>query len=537
MANNALLRDIQLDMERADLASASNKCLQVLRADPANVPVMEHYGEIALQRRRNEDAMLIFQKLLAVAPRNIHAHQRLAALYNDQGDVYHATGHARAALEIDHRLVEPHIILGVIAITEGRKGDGAEEFAQAHKWSSDRLEVDLAQAQALNTVGRFDEAAILLRELIALYPDAIAPYSALASIGRIIAGHEDEALLRSLLTGDGTLRQPFVDSPHDAALAHMALFKLESDAGNHSAAFTYLECAKENYRRDTEFDVAANKKQCLALHEVFSGQFVRTHQDVGWNSDEVIFVVGMPRSGSTLLERILASEENVAPGDELSTVDRLLQEVCARYGKNQHDTACLQHLPKPVWAELGKEYIRRARAQVPDGRYFVDKNLGNIFRIGFIKTMLPRAPIIHCVRHPVATCLSIFEQNFASSHPYSNDLAWLGEMYLCYREALQYWQAVYPDSIFDVAYEDIVSDAEKASAELFDRLGLKGQRDMQKSQSSGLIRTASQWQARQAVHTGSVERWKHYREQLRPLLDKLAPILDMDDLSWIRNTE
>jgi len=164
---------------------------------------------------------------------------------------------------------------------------------------------------------------------------------------------------------------------------------------------------------------------------------------------------------------------------------------------------------------------------VPEGRHFVDKLPANFAAIGFIKTMLPQARIIHLRRHPVSTCLSIYEQDFAGAHPYSNDLQWLGQYYLLYWELMEHWRRLLGTELIELDYEALVADPEQTLERLAQTLGLDRRTgEPEPSQPAGQIITASLWQARQPVYSDSVQRWRHYEQQLSPLLETLAPILD-----------
>jgi hypothetical protein len=154
---------------------------------------------------------------------------------------------------------------------------------------------------------------------------------------------------------------------------------------------------------------------------------------------------------------------------------------------------------------------------------------GNYLGLGFIRIMLPAARIIHMRRHPMATCLSIYEQDFARAHGYGNDLRWLGRQYLQYRELMDHWKGLFGDAIIELDYEALVADREGTAGWLADRLGLArdgGELDHLKSH--GRIMTASLWQARQPIHSDSVARWKRYERELQPLLEVLAPVLGED---------
>jgi len=230
---------------------------------------------------------------------------------------------------------------------------------------------------------------------------------------------------------------------------------------------------------------------------------------------------------------VLSSSAGIQPAGELPLVSRLSQEACARFGTNQYDLQALARVSDDAWLELGETYISRARQWVASGDHFVDKMPSNYYYLGFISTMLPRARIISMTRHPVATCLSIYEQDFATAHAYSNDLVSIGQTYLNYHRLMAYWRSLFGESIVEVAYESLVTDPHGTLGQLARQLDLDLGSDLSaigESQRGGEIRTASRWQARQAIHGESLQRWQKLRGQLQPLLQVLEPILDPQDV-------
>jgi hypothetical protein len=338
-------------------------------------------------------------------------------------------------------------------------------------------------------------------------------------------------LIRGLVGKDGKLRPKIDDGAASSRAAYMALFKLESALGNVDQALEYLYAAKAIRKKDFPFDPERQKRTFDGIKELYSAEFMRAREGVGSDNDEPIFVVGMPRSGTTLLERVLSSAPAVAAAGELDLVERVREEVCAHYGANQYDVDCLAKVPETVWRQMGEEYVIRARKRLGRQKHFVDKMPDNYRNLGLIKLMLPRARIINVTRHPVANCLSIFEQDFAGGHYYNNDLDTLGERYLLYVDLMEHWRTLFAGDIVDVEYESVVSDPAGTARYLNERLELDidlGQ--LQTAQNEGEIRTASRWQARQEIHTGSVERWREIKDHLQPLLQVLAPILKEEDL-------
>jgi tetratricopeptide (TPR) repeat protein len=529
-AEPALARVRKLISE-SNYPEAARECLDFLRGQPAHVEANMLYGELAVLMQRPHDAIIIYRKLLSAAPTHPVAHDRLAYLYNQTGDIANAVKHAEVALRHDSGAIESRLALGASALLDGDKEKALAIFDEARGLVEDDLDVEKAYMDALLQVGEFDKAAQLIHELLARYPDNAPLYNSLSRTRKFREGDPDIEVIRGLVDERGAFRNKhWQESEQVPAL--MALHKVESDLGNHETAFNYLRRAMDIRRQEAPYEhqrVALAHEQQQAL---FNADFFSHHtaRGLGSTATDPIFIICMPRSGSTLLERVLGGSPQVSAAGELPLAHRLTQELCAKFGDNQHDLAGLRKVPDEVWAQAGDEYVRRARSRIDGAPFFTDKMPGNFMLLGCIRAMLPRAKIIHLCRHPVANCLSIYETDFASGHDFSYDLEGLGNYYVAYRQSMDYWRGLFGQDIIEVRYEDLVSDTAETVATLGQRLQLDlDVGAIEASQQSGNILTASQWQARQPIHTRSVERWKLLEDQLEPLLRALAPVWRPED--------
>jgi len=517
------LEAIWQDILHGRFSEAAETCLSILRRDPRDGPVIYLYGKLALEMGRAEDAIVILRKLLALKSDHKGAHEDLAYAYSQTGDNERARQHAQQALSIDPDLVVPRMVLGSVALSEGREEEALQYIEEARTLAPGHAGVEKLYASSLLNLGRFSEAQALLRGLIARHPTECLLYRQLADSQRFREGDPDLELIRSLASPDGSLALDC--APAEQAYAHLALFKVESDLDHTDAAFEHLRRAKDIRKTIIPpYDAREIDDRRQQMEAVFSAAFYETAGGSGCDSPAPIFIVGMPRSGTSLLERVVSSHPEVAAAGEMPIVGRLMDEACVKVGKNQFDLPALATMPQEYWRDLGEAYLRLARQRVGDTPYFTDKMPDNAFRIGFIRAMLPAARIIHIARHPVATCLSIYEQDFTQMS-YSNDLAWVGAHYVTYRRAMDYWRGLFGDDIIEVEYESLVGDTTATLAMLGERLGLAFDPDtIDASQQAGEIATASRWQARQPIHGDSVDRWQRLETQLQPLLETLAPV-------------
>ena len=521
-----LMASARHDAAEGRFTEAAKKTLAVLRQTPASLEALDLYGALAIRLRRPQDAISIFGRALQVDPKHWVAHAQLASLYFQEGDYLAAAHHAHSAIAQNPRAADPYTVLGSILLSQKREREAKAHFETARALVPDGERVDSAYATALVFNGDFAEAGEILRRLIAQHPEQSRYYALLAQLRKLQAGDSDAALIRSLLDANGRITHKYPSDSDERVWAYMALYKLESDLGNYRQAFPYLQAAKATLKARHPFSPEDSERRHREIRTAFDTDFFARRASVGFLAEDPIFVVGMPRSGTTLLEQILCSHPQVRGAGELMLARRLQDGACARFGAGPSDLEALKRVPAEVWKQLGEEYVRQARLRVPEGRYFIDKMPGNYLGLGFIRTMLPRARIIHLRRHPVATCLSIYEQNFATPLGYSNDLRWLGRQYLQYRGLMDHWNGLFGEAIVELDYEALVSECEGTLGWLADRLGLEQDgRELDHLKTDSRILTASLWQARQPIHCDSVARWRRYEQQLQPLLEELAPVL------------
>ncbi|RUW28774.1 sulfotransferase, partial [Mesorhizobium sp. M1E.F.Ca.ET.041.01.1.1] len=235
-----------------------------------------------------------------------------------------------------------------------------------------------------------------------------------------------------------------------------------------------------------------------------------------------IFVVGMPRSGTTLVEQIIASHPQVFGAGELSI---LKTAVGKQFPMNMPGgfPRGIAGMPDKAFAEAGQAYLDMLHSRYPGFRHVTDKMPGNFLLVGFLHMMLPKAKIVHCARDAAATCLSIFKVHFrGDSHRYGYDLGELADFYNLYTDIMAHWHKVLPGVVHDVRYEDFVTDQEGQTRALMAHLGLPwDDKVLSFHETDRPVRTASAAQVRQPMYQGSVDLWKRYGDRLKPLLDRL----------------
>jgi len=386
----------------------------------------------------------------------------------------------------------------------GRTEEALAAFDRAYALGHDRATTLTLKASGLLEIGRLDEAERTLEAALALAPDLATAWSALAELRSFAPGDPALATMEGFLATSPNLR-----SVEARTLMHFALGKAYRKAGDVPNAFRHLASGNALKRRSIVYDVATDEQFARNAIAFYTPELMRRLGGTGDASRAPIFVIGMPRSGTSLVEGILASHPAVHGAGELTLFDRAVAEV---------GTGDL--------TALGARYIALVDAIAPPAQRVVDKLPSNFRHVALLHLALPRARIIHCVRDALDTCFSCFATNFTGRQDFSWDLAETGRYYRAYAALMEHWRAVLsPGIMLDVNYEDVVADLEGSARRMLAFCDLPWDDAVLRFyETSRPIRTASFKQARQPVYTTSVHAADAYREELRPLIDALGPL-------------
>ena len=321
---------------------------------------------------------------------------------------------------------------------------------------------------------------------------------------------------------DKVLRQ--IPRARDAANRqhlHFAAAKILDDVGDYDRAFQHFREANALARRP--WDAGAYRALCRATRALFTADFFDARRDWGLEEAAPIFIVGMPRSGSSLLEQMLASHAQVAGVGEIPDIPSIVEAVSGRLAPGRYP-ADIGRLPRGDFAGFAAAYARRLQTLTGSAALrAVDKNLRNFLYVGLIRVMFPRARIIHCRRHPLDTALSCFFQNFAGGQEFSFKLENIVQYHQGYRELLAHWQAFLPGSIYEIGYELLVANPETSLRGLLEYCDLPWDSAcLEHATTRRSVATASSWQVRQPLYQRSLARWRNYEKHLGPLRELLV---------------
>lgn len=307
-----------------------------------------------------------------------------------------------------------------------------------------------------------------------------------------------------------------------AAGVAYALSKECEDCGQSERAFGFLE-AGANFKRQTmKYDIAVDLETFEKLRSTFTTEAL-DRMGQGFATEEPIFILGLPRTGSTLLERILSSHSGVYAAGELHHLDAAMMEEIRKLGPIANRSELIAKSAQADMTAIGRGYLERTRPFTGHTPRFIDKRPLNYLSLGIIHSALPNAKIIHVRRTPLDACFAIYKFLFGDAYAWSYKLDEIGQYYVGYRRLMDHWRTVIPGKIIDVKYEDLVLDLESESRRLLEKVGLEWEAAcLAFHENAAATMTGSAVQVRQKIYTSSVGRWRDYEAQLKPLADTLA---------------
>jgi tetratricopeptide (TPR) repeat protein len=492
-----------------------------LRERPTDIAAMRMLAEVAARLGRYHDAELLLESCLELAPAFHGARHNYAVALLRQGR------HAAALAEIDRLLgAEPRNPNYRTLQAAGLAGIG--EYARAIDVYDGLIKeyprqgrIWMSYGHALKTAGRVDQGIDAYRRSAQLEPQLGEVWWSLANLKTYRFGAADIAQMRTQLA-----RQDL--SPEDRLHFHFALGKALEDQAEYEQSFQQYQQGNSLRRGRVHYEPDRIRQHVAAARKLFTPEFFAARTGVGSGSAEPIFIVGLPRAGSTLVEQILASHSQVEGTMELPDVPALAQTVAERAG---HETLrypeALGALPLAELRRIGDDYLARTRIQRKMHRArFIDKLPNNFLHVGFIHLMLPNARIIDARRHPLGCCFSNFKQHFARGQNFTYDLAELGAYYRSYVELMAHFDAVLPGRVHRVLYERMVEDTESEVRRLLEYCGLPFEAQcLRFYENERAVRTASSEQVRSPIYREGMEQWRRFGPWLAPLEETLGTVL------------
>ncbi|MCE9633376.1 MAG: sulfotransferase [Methylophilales bacterium] len=507
--------------ELGSYQQSAEQFAEVVRINPDLLIARIQLGLLYMQLEQWREATEQFNQVCKQKPDMAEAFERLGFCLLNLWRYADAENVFKHALQIT-----PNSVLACGGLAEALMG--LNKAPEAVKWmrkaailAPDNHKIRVKLGRALIEAGNQQEAIEIFEELIRLRPNDVSAYLELALIHRF--GEQDTPRINQVehLLKVGGVNQ------HQISETYFALGKMYDDIGLYDEAFIAYSKGGSLYmeKQPRDFDMVLLREELTAICSSYTKNFFSGHSDIGHDSEVPVFIVGMPRSGTTLTEQILASHSQVAGAGEVNFWHSSKVMLPIELATDIPYPECIGLLQQPVVLQIAEKYLTQIQELInhDTASRIVDKMPQNFFFLGLIAIVFPKAKIIHIQRDAMDTCLSIYFQKFKEAHLYAYNLEHLGHYYKEYERLMQHWREVLPIKMLEIKYEDLVADQERVTREMINYIGLPwDERCLQPEKSNKVVRTASLWQARQPVYKTSVARWKNYEKHLQPLKDALG---------------
>ncbi|RWE57272.1 MAG: tetratricopeptide repeat protein [Mesorhizobium sp.] len=517
-ADDALLKQAYAFQQAKRLDEAQDLCLRVLARTPNHPLALYILGTVYLGYD-DERALRCFARAVGEEPKNPFYHLSLGEAYVKVSEYSPAIRHMQYALELQPGLIEALCALGRTYTAFDKPDMALPLYEKALKINRDHPKVRAGLASALSGLGRMDEAAVYLKEAIERRIEVPSAYNDLVQTRKFTEEPEElQSILREL--GNPKLGSKGAQQLHHAA------GKVLNDLKRYDEAFDHFTKAKQ--ASGYKFDIDLYRRWVDSMIETFTPEMLAASASYGNPSEVPVFVVGMPRSGTTLTEQICASHPDVHGAGELSKLMRVANAI-GLMNRSLGDVAqSIKSITADLSRTLAEEHLSYLHERAPAALRIVDKTPHNFELIGLIGLLFPNARIIHCRRDAIDNCVSCFVLNFSEGHSYNTDLKTLGLYYREYDRLMQHWNEVFPGLIFENRYETLVEDQEAQSRRLIDYLGLPwDDACLRFFDRDGSVNTPSRWQVRQPIYKSSVKRWKNYENEIQPLIQSLGDLAEI----------
>jgi Tfp pilus assembly protein PilF len=498
------------------LAEAEVWYRRALAAQPNNADALNSLGIVALQTGRHGLAVELTRQAIQRDGENSIYFGNLGNAFYGLGKFHDAVAAYRKALSIKPDSAEAHSNLGAAQEQLGKLDEAIAAYRRAISLKPDYADAHANLGVALEEQGKLDEARNAFEKAIELAPARAVNYRLLSEVKRFSATDQHLAAMEKLARDMGSL------SSQDQIDLHFALAKAYGDLGDHEGSFRHLLDGNALKRQRMGYDEPLMLAMFDRIRSVFTPELMRDKQTCGHTSSVPVFIVGMPRSGTTLVEQILASHPKVFGAGEISEFVNAMERFTSPNEATARFPEVVSSMPDDQLRQLGASYVSAISALAPNAERVVDKMPMNFLFAGLIHLVLPNARIIHTRRDPLDTCLSCFSKLFTNRHQYSYDLAELGRYYRGYEMLMEHWRRVLPPGVMlEVQYEQLITDLEGEARRIVGHCGLEWDAAcLSFHETERAVRTTIQ--VRQPIYRSSIGRWRVYEHQLGPLIEALG---------------
>ena len=485
---------------------------------PTDVNAIRLLADIALQLEAFDDAVALLRRCVELAPAYTQARNNYANALSKTGNFEAALQEIEALEQLEPRNLSHPVLAASVLVNVGAYEQAIARYERVLKQAPGHARLQMSYGHALKTLGRQSESIAAYRRAVEAEPNLGEAWWNLANLKTFRFDERDIGAMRRLATRKDL-------APRDEFHLGFALGKALEDAGDIDGAFAAYQRGNAIKRAQSGYDADENSAMSEALAASCTRQRLAARKDWGHSAPDPIFIVGLPRSGSTLLEQILASHSQVDGTMELPYIPQIVRRLAGR-----RDPAGRAKYPEALWVltaeqcqSLGAEFLDAARIQRGAAPFFIDKLPNNFAHVGLIHLILPNARIIDARRHPMATCFSCFKQLFAAGQEFTYSLEDIGRYYRDYRALMAHWDTVLPGRVLRVDYENVIEELEGEVRRLLDYCELTFEAAcLEFHRNSRPVRTASSEQVRQPIYRDAMAQWRRFEAHLGPLKQALG---------------
>jgi tetratricopeptide (TPR) repeat protein len=493
---------------------------EILQKDASHVASLCGLAALSIAADKSNDAERLLRHALKQSAHSPLAWRGLVQALVSLGRLEEADAAARRLVKIEPENPQTWITIGSVSTRLMRQEQALEAYEQAARLKPEEVQLRMSIGHIHKTLGRRDESEAAYKTALTMDAGRAEAYWSLADLKNYTFSDDEIAAMEQLLANDAIERS-------NSAQLCFALGKAFEQRRRYAEAFAHYARGNKLRRLDSPFDIEHFERRTARIRAFFDTAFFAKCTGSGDPSTAPIFIVGLPRSGSTLVEQILASHSRVEGTMELPNIITITHQFDDMVANRDGYPETVGTVPVGLFAALGSRYLAETAALRGGRERFTDKLPNNFSHVGLIHALLPHAAIIDVRRHPMDSCFSTFKQHFAEGQTFSYDLEDLGRYYRCYLSLMDHWEEVLPDKVLHLQYEDLVREPEANIRRLLEHCRLPFEAAcLTFHQTRRSVRTASAEQVRQPIYTSGVGQWRHFEEELQPLRRALGDALE-----------
>ena len=498
---------------------AEMRLREILRDEPTNATATRALGSIALDEGRYRMATRLLQNAVKLAPDYFAAWVELSRALTEFEQLDEARDAIAQVIRLESGLAYPYVLLGNLESKAGDYEAAVTAFETALNKQADNGGALAGLGHALKTIGRQEQAIDRYRSCVQSYPAFGEAWWSLANLKTFRFSDDEVAVMEQHVDQERLNDETRVN-------INFALGKAYEDRGDYDKAFHRYDSGNKLRRAHENYDPVQNEALHDQIIEAITPQFIEENAAHAEQRNDPIFIVGLPRSGSTLIEQILASHSQVDGTHELPDLPRVIRTINQWQIHGKGYPVAVPLLEPVHIKELGEQYLNATDRYRKGAPRFTDKMPNNFSMVGLLALILPNAKIINARRHPLDSCMGSYKQLFYRGQSFTYDLVELGEYYLEYQRIMDHWNKILPGRVLDVHYENMVVNQEEETRRLIEFCELPWEDAcLRFYETERAVNTASSEQVRQPIYSKSINAWRRFENHLGPLVEVLEPLL------------